>query len=211
MMSTAVQAINPWDDFHPPEPADLLLQEADLLKCRGQHQAAVDFLVSHYDSLYERYEYYEELGDNYLALGQHEACEKALLYALGFYPAAPNTLYLLGFLYSTRGDHKTAIDLFHLSEHACPNHPELLRCLGWSTAYLGQVDRGLLYLAQAREIAPAEHLIWLDSAVVAHDARRYNEALHFAEQSVALAPSVEAKAKAHRILLKIKEHFTDAN
>ncbi|MFA5792631.1 MAG: tetratricopeptide repeat protein [Candidatus Gracilibacteria bacterium] len=173
---------------------DDLLKQADALKLAGQHMEAIalanKMLIADLDFV----EAYEEIGDNYLSLHEHEKASKALKHALKLKPGSPNALYLLGFLYSSTGEFDKSVETLELANHVQPHHPEILRCLGWSIFHGGDRKRGLVILERARAMAPKDALILCDLAVCYLNDRQFSTTIALLEEALRYDPSNE-KAK----------------
>ena len=124
---------------------DLIL-EADRQKMEGNHQDAIKtcerILVADLTFI----EAYEEIGDNYISLKKYAKARKALEKALDLEPASANANYLLGFVNSAQKKWDEAIRLLEKADFLQPNHPEILRCLGWAMFQQGQRKRGIILI-----------------------------------------------------------------
>ena len=134
-----------------------LIEEADKKKSEGKHLEAIRIcerlLISDLDCV----EAYEEIGDNYLSLRKYDKAEKALNQA--------NANYLLGFVYSCVGKWQESVHLLEHADSVYPNHPEILRCLGWSMYHCGERKRGIILLERSLFLAPNDPLILNDIGV----------------------------------------------
>lgn len=133
-----------------------LILEADRKKMEGKHEEAIKICekILNYDL--ECVEALEEIGDNFLSLREYAKARKALERALKLDPMSANSNYLLGFTHSALGNWKQSVDLLERADEIQSNHPEILRCLGWSVFHYGQRKRGLIILERAVTMAPQE-------------------------------------------------------
>jgi len=60
---------------------------------------------------------------------------------------------------------KKSIDYLERSDEIEPNHPEILRCLGWSIFHDGQRKRGIILLERALNLSANDPLILSDLGV----------------------------------------------
>lgn len=173
---------------------DDLLKQADSLKLAGKHEEAIALANKMLLSDLTYVEAYEEIGDNYLSMHEHEKAAKALKHALKLKPTSPNALYLLGFLYSSTGDFDKSIETLENANRVQPHHPEILRCLGWSIFHGGDRKRGLVILERARAMAPKDSLILCDLAVCYLNDRQFDTTIDLLEEALKYDPANE-KAK----------------
>lgn len=118
----------------------------------------------------------EEIGDNYLSLRKFDRSIKALKQAKKVNPKSANAHYLLGFAYSAVNEWKESIYELEIANSLEPNHPEILRCLGWSVYHYGDKEKGVVLLKRAMNMAPQDVLILCDLGVCYLNSRRFDEA-----------------------------------
>lgn len=173
---------------------NLLIKEAEKLKMDGQHAEA----IAHCEKiLYTNLDYaeaYEEIGDNYLSLREYEKAKKALAQAIKLNARSANANYLLGFLYSATGDFKRSIKYLEIADGYETNHPEILRCLGWSLYHEGQRQRGVVLLERALALSPQDSLILSDLGVCYLNSKKFNRAARLFKNILQIEPDNE-KAK----------------
>lgn len=170
---------------------NVLLEEAEKKKQRGQHQEAIKICESilHYDL--DAAEAYEEIADNYLTLREYQKAKRALDRAMVLDPASPNANYLMGFVYSCMGKWKVSIDYLERSDELFPNHPEILRCLGWSMYHDGQKQRGLILLERSLNLASEDTLILTDLGVLYMNEKNFDRAGLMFKKVLVLDPENE--------------------
>ena len=180
-----------------------LLEQADRLKAEGKHRQAIQLCEQilaeeplHVPTL-------EEIGDNYISLHDAEKAGKALQRALELNPESANACYLLGFLYSCVHEWRHSIEYLEKADALRANHPEVLRCLGWSLFQSGDVARGTVILERARTLEPEDVYILTDLGVCYLSEQKVEEARQAFDRVLTLDPDNE-KA---RECLEIIENF----
>lgn len=125
------------------------------------------FLASHL----EESEAYEIVGEVLMFANKHESAVKPLLVSLGIDDKNVSTRYLLGFCYSVLADWGNSFLHLDRVNKLLPNHPEVLRCLGFTMSEMGKKnkdkkisDTGLDLLFKATLLAPNDLLIRKDLA-----------------------------------------------
>ncbi len=142
-----------------------LIEEADKKKNEGKHIEAIRICERLLSDNLKCTEAYEEIGDNYLSMRKYDKAEKALQQAIKHNKSSANANYLLGFVYSCTGKWKNSVDLLEKANDLYSNHPEILRCLGWSMYHFGQRKRGIILLERSLFLAPHDPLILNDLGV----------------------------------------------
>ncbi len=144
---------------------DMLAQSEDL-KIMGEHEKAVKLLnklIVHEPNCFEAF---EELGDNYISLRKLDKARKALQEAVRLSPKSANAHYLLGFLYSLEQKWEASVEELEKADQISPNHPEILRCLGWSYHNFNRrSQQGLAILERSNNLAPDDPNILCDLGV----------------------------------------------
>ncbi len=148
-----------------PQEFDYLLAESERLKMAGEHLEAIRIcekvLAQDLDSQLA----YEEIGDNFLSMREYEKAEKALIQALRLNPTSANAHYLIGFAHSAIGNWQDSIEHLETADKIQPNHPEILRCLGWSIFHSGEKKQGLVILERALNLSPRDPLVLSDLGI----------------------------------------------
>lgn len=173
---------------------NFLIKEAEQLKMDGHHAEAIAKCekILYSDLAYT--EAYEEIGDNYLSLRQYDKAKKALRQAIKTNARSANANYLLGFLYSAIGKFKKSIKYLEISDGYEANHPEILRCLGWSLYHDGQRQRGIVLLERALALSPQDSLILSDLGVCYLNSKKFDRAITLFRTILEIEPNNE-KAK----------------
>lgn len=171
-----------------------LIEEADKLKSQGKHLEAIRLCERILADDLGNTEAYEEIGDNYLSLRQYDKAEKALKQALKHNRSSANANYLLGFVHSCTGAWQESVDLLEKADRLYPNHPEILRCLGWSMYHNGERKRGVVLLERSLFLAPHDPLILNDLGVCYLNEKNFNRAAELFKKTLQIEPNNQ-KAK----------------
>ncbi|PIR55002.1 hypothetical protein COU74_04680 [Candidatus Peregrinibacteria bacterium CG10_big_fil_rev_8_21_14_0_10_36_19] len=171
-----------------------LIEEADKKKNEGKHLEAIRICEQILTSDLKCVEAYEEIGDNYLSLRQYDKAEKALEHALKVNKKSANANYLLGFVHSCTGKWNESVALLEQADHLYPNHPEILRCLGWSMYHQGQKHRGIIILERSLFLAPNDTLILNDLGVCYLNEKNFEKAAQLFKKTLQMEPDNQ-KAK----------------
>jgi len=142
-----------------------LLTEAEKMKTAGEHQEAIKICEKVLLADLDNDQAFEEIGDNYLSMREYEKAEKALIQALRVNPGSANAHYLIGFAHSALGVWRESIEHLETADQFQPNHPEILRCLGWSIFHSGEKKQGLVILERALNLSPRDPLILSDLGI----------------------------------------------
>jgi len=178
-----------------------LLEEADRMKVEGNHLEAIKLCEKILHDDLECTEAYEEIGDNYLSLREYEKAEIALNQALKFNPQSANANYLLGFVYSCTNKWEPSVKLLEKADQIFPNHPEILRCLGWSMYHFDQRKRGIVLLERSLFLAPNDPLIMNDLGICHLNEKNFERAEFMFKKTLQLDP---ANQKAKECLNAVK-------
>lgn len=171
-----------------------LIEEADKKKNEGKHLDAISICEKVLASDLNCTEAYEEIGDNYLSLRKYDQAEKALQHAIKINPESANANYLLGFVYSCTEKWKESVELLENADSLYKNHPEILRCLGWSMYHNGERKRGVVLLERALYLAPNDPLILNDAGVCYLNEKDFDKAAYLFKKAIQLEPNNQ-KAK----------------
>lgn len=169
-------------------PYQALIMEADRKKMDGRHEEAIHICETILNHDLDSTEALEEIGDNYLSLREYAKARKALDRSLSIDPYSANGNYLMGFTHSALGNWKNSVDHLERADELQPNHPEILRCLGWSVFHYGQRKRGLIILERALTMTPNDALILCDLAVCYLNDREFERTVNLLRRALALDP-----------------------
>lgn len=168
-----------------------LLEEAEKKKMKGEHLEAIKICEKILIHDLECIEAYEEIGDNYLSLRQYEKAKKALTRALKLHGRSANANYLLGFVFSAVGEFKKSIDYLEKADEVEPNHPEILRCLGWSIFHEGQRKRGIILLERALNLKKDDPLILSDLGICYLNDKNFDRSSYLFKKVLEIEPHNE--------------------
>ncbi|PKL37075.1 hypothetical protein CVV38_04290 [Candidatus Peregrinibacteria bacterium HGW-Peregrinibacteria-1] len=166
-----------------------LIEEADLLKSDGKHQEAILLCEQILKTDLECVEAFEEIGDNYLSLREYGKAEKALIQAIKLNTNSANAHYLLGFVYSCTGQWSSSVALLETANDLYPNHPEILRCLGWSLYHHGERPKGIILLERSHQLASSDPLILNDLGVCYLNEKNFEKAGHLFKKALQFDPT----------------------
>jgi tetratricopeptide (TPR) repeat protein len=169
-------------------PYHQLLVQAEELKLQNLHDEAIEVCQSILVHDLECSEAYEEIGDNYISLREYSKAKSALERALKLSPRSANANYLYGFVFSALHKWNKSIEYLDKANDYQPNHPEVLRCLGWSIFNGGQRKKGIVVLERALTIAPHDAYILCDLGVCYMNERNFERAMELFERTLELDP-----------------------
>ena len=153
-----------------------MLEQAEDLKFNGQFDAAIKTLEKIIISEPMCTEAYEELGDNYLSTRDLKKSEKALKRALKLNKNSANAHYLMGFLLSLQEKWGKSVEELEQADSMYPNHPEILRCLGWSFYNNNRKAQGIAVLERSVVLNPEDPSILCDLGVCYMNSAQYEKA-----------------------------------
>jgi tetratricopeptide (TPR) repeat protein len=153
-----------------------ILKQATELKASGNSAKAIRVLHSVLMEDHNCVSAYEELGDNYISLRQLDKAEKALDQAVKIDPKTSNARYLRGFLYSLQEKWNKSVEELERANEMAPNHPEILRCLGWSLYNENRGQKGLAILERSETLRPSDPNILCDLGVCYMNSKDFTRA-----------------------------------
>lgn len=180
-----------------------MLKKAEEEKLQANFEKAIEILQKVILDTPDCFEAYEEIGDNYLSLRQLNKAEKAFKQALKINPDSSNAHYLLGFLCSIQQRWDDSVKELSRADELFPNHPEILRCLGWS--YYNQnrkSERGIALLERSRNLAPQDLNVLCDLGVCYMNVAQFEKAIPIFKQVIDLNPHSD-QARECEMFLKI--------
>ena len=173
---------------------DMLAQSEDL-KLTGEFKRAIEILQKVIMHEPDCFEAYEEVGDNYISMREMAKAGKALRQALKINKKSANGHYLLGFLYSLEQKWEASVGELEKADDFSPNHPEILRCLGWSFHnHNRKSQQGLAILERSNNLSPNDPNILCDLGVCYMNSNNSKRAKEIFNKVLELNPnSVQAK------------------
>jgi tetratricopeptide (TPR) repeat protein len=146
------------------------------LKKDGKHEEAITKCQELICEDLNCHEAYEELADNLMNLREYEKAAKSLKQALLVNPNSANAHYLLGFCYSAINKWQQSIIHLERANKLEANHPEILRCLGWSVFHGEEKLQGIVIIKRALALAPQDTFILSDLGMCYMSARNFTKA-----------------------------------
>lgn len=181
-----------------------LLRESEELKSQGRNDEAIQILqtilIAHPNCL----EAYEEMGDNYLSALQPEKAQKALKQALKINPLSSNAHYLMGFLLSMKEDWRHSVEELTKADEISPNHPEILRCLGWAVYNSNRRTQGISLLERSRNLSPFDPNILCDLGVCYMNSMQHEQAELVFKKALQIDPQSEQASECLAVLEAMK-------
>jgi len=129
----------------------------------------------------------EEIADNLLSLGKDKEAEKAAKFAYSLNEKSYIANYIIGF--TGLDDNPDAVKHLKIANEACPNNPEILRCLGWGLFHLGHEAEGIATLDRALNIRHDDPLILCDLGVCLLHQNLHEKAVKLFEKALSLEPN----------------------
>ena len=182
-----------------------LLVQAEELKMQNKHREAIEICQQILLCDLTVVEAYEEIGDNYISLKAFTKAQKALEKALKVNKRSANANYLYGFVWSALHEWEKAIKYLELANDYQPNHPEVLRCLGWAYFCSGLRKKGLAILERSLVLAPQDSYILCDLGICHLNDRNFERAMNLFSKTLEVDPE-NVKA---RECLKIAQMFQE--
>lgn len=176
------------DTTHYDESVLAMLEQAEELKTKGEFDRSIHLLEQLIMAEPTCAEAYEEIGDNYLSMRQLDKSRLALEHAVKMNDDSANAHYLLGFLASLQQDWNTSVQNLERADKLFPNHPEILRCLGWSLFNNSRVAQGIAVLERSNILNPDDMNIMCDLGVCYMNASKYSQAAKYFEKVIAQDP-----------------------
>ena len=154
----------------------------------------------------ECFEAYEELGDNFISLRELAKARKALEQALKINQASANAHYLMGFLHSVERQWDPSIAELQKADEIFPNHPEILRCLGWSCYNNARKVQGIAILERSINLNPLDQNILCDLGVCYLNSGETTQAQETFEKIIQINPESDQAQEAKMFLEMITKH-----
>lgn len=187
-----------------------MLAQAEDLKLSGNFEAAIKVLqkiILHEPHCFEAF---EELGDNFLSLKRFIESEKALRESIRISPKSANAHYLLGFLFSQQQNWKASVKELQEADSQSPNHPEILRCLGWSFHNQNRKSaQGVALIERSQNLSPNDPNILCDLGVCYMNSEQHERAQKVFRRVIEIAPDSE-QARESQNFLNILKHQEDS-
>jgi Tfp pilus assembly protein PilF len=145
---------------------DSILAQAELLREEGRYQEAILLLEHLIAELPDDVEALEELADNELSLEHFDRAKIAATRALTLDPKSAAAHYVLGLIASQEEEWELSAESLKTANTLSPNHPEILRCLGWTLFHNGSEIQGMVTLERSLNLDPENPLALCDLGVI---------------------------------------------
>ncbi len=157
------------------------------LKMSGEHEKAIKILEMLLLNDFDNNELWEEIADNQLSLNRNDLALSASKMAIQIAPKSPNAQYLTGFAYSRMFKWEESIEHLEKAEELFPNHPEILRCLGWGLYHNDRKQNGIAIMSRSAMIEESPHTL-IDLAVLYMQEKEYLKAFSCAQKAYMVNP-----------------------
>lgn len=181
-----------------------LLEQAERFKIEGAFEDAIALLEQIIAGDLSCGAAYEELGDNYLSLRELGKSRRALEHAVKLNDESANAFYLLGFLCSLELLWKDSVIALQKADQLHPNHPEILRCMGWSLFNAGERAQGTSVLERAHNLNNDDINIMCDLGVCYMNLSEYGKATNLFRRVIASAPESEQAQECEQFIEMIE-------
>jgi len=171
-----------------------ILEQAGELKLDGRHQEAILLLEHLLASSPDDVEALEELADNELSLDHFDRALVAARRALTLDPKSAAAHYVVGFIASHEEKWKESSDSLAKANALSPNHPEILRCLGWTLFHRGLEIEGVVTIERSLNLDPENPLALCDLGVLCLKRREPKKAKALLKRALDMDP-MNSRAK----------------
>jgi tetratricopeptide (TPR) repeat protein len=132
---------------------------------------------------------------------------KALNRAINLDPSSPNGHYLLGFTHSALSNWHISVDHLETADYLQPNHPEILRCLGWSVFHAGNRKKGLILLERALTLSPDDSLVLCDLAICYLNDKDFERSIQLLREALTIDSNSEKIKECLKTALFFKSEY----
>lgn len=181
------------------------LELAEQLKLEGKYTEALAMLEQLLLEDPGNVTVLEEIADNELSLQHFERAEIAAKQVLKLVPDSETAHFVLGFLRSRQEQWEVAVEHLREANRLRPNHPEILRCLGWALFQGGQRPQGMVTLERALNLDRDNVYILCDLGMVSIQMQNSRKARALLLRALELDPQ-NVRAQECLIMLKNLEN-----
>ena len=142
-----------------------IIIEIEKIKLTDNFEKAYKLIQDSIIKYSDDYRLYEELADVSIYLWNIKKADKAINYALNLNTESATWNYLKWFILLTQDNFSDALIYLEKSNSLLWNNSEVLRNLGWAYTMNNQVEKGIIILKRALNIAPWDKLITEDLAM----------------------------------------------
>ena len=143
---------------------DLIL-EIEKIKLTDNFEKAYKLIQDSIIKYSDDYRLYEELADVSIYIWNIKKAEKAIDYAIKLNPESATWNYLKGFILLSQDNFSDALLYLEVSNSLLWNNSEVLRNLWWAYTMNNQVEKWIIILKRALNLAPWDKLITEDLAM----------------------------------------------
>lgn len=142
-----------------------LIIEIENIKSENKFKKAYKLIEESIIKYNDDYRLYEELADVSIYIWDLKKAEKSIDYALKLNPESATWNYLKWFILLSNDKFKESLKYLEKSNKLMWNNSEVLRNLGWAYTMNNQVDKWIIILKRALNLAPWDKLITEDLAM----------------------------------------------
>jgi len=142
-----------------------LILQIELIKAQSNFEQAYKLIQDSIIKYSDDYRLYEELADVSIYIWNLKKAWEAIDYALELNWESATWNYLKGFILLSQDHFKDALAFLEKSNKLLGNNSEVLRNLGWAYTMNGQVEKWIIILKRALNLAPWDRLITEDLAM----------------------------------------------
>jgi len=180
------------------------LRKAEDLKIKGQYQEAIKILEKLLIDDPECLEAVEELADNLLFLDQFEKARNAANFAISLNKESFIANHILGFIALHERRWSKAVGFLKKANQGNPNHPEILRCLGWGLFHKKEKKEGIATLERALLLEKNNPMILCDLGVCFLQENKITAAKNLFHKALEITPENERVIECLNIIRKIE-------
>lgn len=183
------------------------LERAEQLKLTGHHAEALALLEELVLEDPSNVSALEEIADNELSLDHFDRAEAAAMQCVALDAGSYTGHYILGFLHSHVSRWDAAYISLREANRLRPNHPEILRCLGWVLFRKGQRVPGLVTIERALNLDSDNVLILCDLGVCHLELRHFTKARALFQRALDLEPNNERARECITAMMQLETAF----
>ena len=142
-----------------------LILQIEEIKLTNNFEKAYKLIQDSIIKYSDDYRLYEELADVSIYIWNIKKAEKAIDYAIKLNPESATWNYLKGFILLSQDNFSDALLYLEVSNSLLWNNSEVLRNLWWAYTMNNQVEKWIIILKRALNLAPWDKLITEDLAM----------------------------------------------
>ncbi len=147
------------------DPLKEIIIQIEEVKLTNDFEKAYKLIQDSIIKYSDDYRLYEELADVSIYIWNIKKAENSIDYALELNPESATWNYLKGFILLSQDKFKQSLSFLEKSNSLMWNNSEVLRNLGWAYTMNNQVEKGIIILKRALNLAPWDKLITEDLAM----------------------------------------------